>query len=638
MSKCNAVILAGGFGTRLSQEFPGIPKPMVLIDGVPILERIIIECRTYGYTNILLILHHLPDQIIDYFGDGSDFDVEIMYHIETEPMGTGGALLSVQGFLTNVFLVLYADVFTTVNLSHFSDFHKNNSADISIVVHPNDHPFDSDLVVIDDSNRVVSFDAPPHDGFEILANLVNAALYIFNKDTLKDFKKSFEKFDIAQKLFPDLLNVGKKIFAYNTQEYIKDMGTPERRDRVEKDLCAGVVASRGLSVPREAIFIDRDGTINIEKGYLNKPNQLELIEGATLAINKVNRSKYLAVCITNQPVVARGECSMETLNTIHNYLEVLLGKKRAYLDALYFCPHHPDSGFDGEIPDLKKVCDCRKPEPGLLIRAASELNIKLSSSWMIGDRSGDVAAANKAGMLSALVETGAGGLDAKYPVRPHFIGSDINEVVDFILEDYPIYNIYLEKLVAKVECKKYLFISSLTEFGRNFWPTLIQRLFALKGKRAHIIELDRFLLEGQKASSNNLNAYNIKQIFHLLNKADTEVSFEIDDFGVDHLGGDLINYGKALVLADHIFIVVGTIAFDIEAQFNQKDTYNLFLKRTNENHYIKFNKKYDRNNFETYSLPKSRPPQAELFEKLQIDKADAIVNLQHSNIKVDSSV
>ena len=271
MSNHNAVILAGGFGTRLSHQFPGIPKPMVPISGVPILERIVAECKTYGYVDILLVWHHLPDQITTHFGDGSNFGVAINYHIESEPMGTGGALLSVRELLAETFLVLYADVFTSVNLSYFSQFHKDKCADISIVVHPNDHPFDSDLIIIDGDNRVVAFDAPPHDGPDILANLVNAALYIVNKDALDTYIDYSGKFDIAQRFFPDLLAAGRTIFAYNTQEYIKDMGTPDRRTRVETDLITGVCASRSLSIPRKAIFVDRDGTVNVERGYVTKP-------------------------------------------------------------------------------------------------------------------------------------------------------------------------------------------------------------------------------------------------------------------------------------------------------------------------------------------------------------------------------
>jgi len=630
MSNHNAVILAGGFGTRLSHQFPGIPKPMVPISGVPILERIIAECKRYGYVDILLVLHHLPDQISTHFGDGSNFGVAIKYHIESEPMGTGGALLSVRELLAETFLVLYADVFTSVNLSHFSQFHKDNCADISIVVHPNDHPFDSDLIIIDGDKRVVAFDAPPHDGPDILANLVNAALYLVNKDALDTYIDYSGKFDIAQRLFPDLLAAGRTIFAYNTQEYIKDMGTPDRRTRVETDLITGVCASRSLSIARKAIFVDRDGTVNVERGYVTKPNELELISGAGNAIKKINKSKYLAVCITNQPVIARGECSFKMLDMIHNHLDVLLGEHGSYLDGLYFCPHHTDSGFSGEIPDLKKNCDCRKPEPGLFLRASSELSINLSKSWMIGDRSTDVAAAKLAGMMTAVVETGAGGLDGKCAVRPHFTGCDVNEVVDFILNDYPSYIDELQVVLKKVEGKKYIFISGLPRSGKTTVSGLLQSLLSSVGVTAHIVELDRYLTSEALESSSNLDSFITTETLCLLNRIASEEAFQIDDSRFDHHHSKLIDYGKTIVSPDDVIIVEGAIAFDIEEQFSHANTVKLFVSSADDIRLSRFKNKYRKKGLhesEIGALWISGSSEDVSHQKLQLDKADAIINL-----------
>ena len=123
------------------------------------------------------------------------------------------------------------------------------------------------------------------------------------------------------------------------------------------------------------------------------------------AIRTVNESGYLAIVVTNQPVIARGEVTGEELTEIHNKMETLLGKEGAYLDGIYVCPHHPDSGFPGEIPDLKIECDCRKPKPGLLLQAAEEYNIDLSQSWMVGDSAIDVQAGQNAGCQTALIGT-----------------------------------------------------------------------------------------------------------------------------------------------------------------------------------------------------------------------------------------
>ena len=121
------------------------------------------------------------------------------------------------------------------------------------------------------------------------------------------------------------------------------------------------------------------------------------------AIRKINESGYLAVVVTNQPVIARGEVSFEELEEIHNKMETLLGKEGAYLDAIYYCPHHPHKGYEGERPELKIECDCRKPKPGMLFKAAEDFNIDLSQSWMIGDGENDVKAGSNAGCKTVLL-------------------------------------------------------------------------------------------------------------------------------------------------------------------------------------------------------------------------------------------
>lgn len=161
-----------------------------------------------------------------------------------------------------------------------------------------------------------------------------------------------------------------------------------------------------LSQHHQVIFFDRDGTINKYVGFLRNIDEFELIDGVAAAIRKINESGYLAVVVTNQPVIARGEVSFEELEEIHNKMETLLGKEGAYLDAIYYCPHHPHKGYEGERPELKIECDCRKPKPGMLFKAAEDFNIDLSQSWMIGDGENDVKAGINAGCKTVLLGNG----------------------------------------------------------------------------------------------------------------------------------------------------------------------------------------------------------------------------------------
>jgi D,D-heptose 1,7-bisphosphate phosphatase len=142
-----------------------------------------------------------------------------------------------------------------------------------------------------------------------------------------------------------------------------------------------------------AIFLDRDGTLNFDYGWITSPAKIELLPGAGEAVRLINESGRLAVLVTNQPVIARGECTIEELGTIHQRLVDLLGEKGAHLDAIYYCPHHPKRGIAGERPEYKIRCHCRKPAPGLLETAARDLEIDVSRSWMVGDSERDLGAA-----------------------------------------------------------------------------------------------------------------------------------------------------------------------------------------------------------------------------------------------------
>ena len=201
------------------------------------------------------------------------------------------------------------------------------------------------------------------------------------------------------------MEAGKALYGYVTAEYIKDMGTPERYYSVSEDVEKGKVARLNACHKRPAIFLDRDGVINKEVNLLNKEEQMELIPGAAEAIRLINKSDYLAIVVTNQPVIARNLCTFEELDRIHMKMETLLGQEHAYINALYFCPHHPDSGYPEERKEYKIKCDCRKPAPGMLLRAAEEWNIDMAKSYMIGDSDRDVQAGINAGVKPIHIET-----------------------------------------------------------------------------------------------------------------------------------------------------------------------------------------------------------------------------------------
>ena len=429
-----AVILAGGKGTRLKSISGELPKSMVPVLGVPLLGHLLGQCVKYGILDIKLLVSFQKDVIIDYFGDGTGFGVSIEYIVEDIPRGTAGALIDALPKLNEEFLVLYGDTFFDIDLSSFWAFHEKHECHASIFLHPNDHPHDSDLVEVDTNCQVLKVHPYPHDE-KWHQNLVNAAVYMFNKSAFKEIKLTAGESDIAKNLFTTMLAKQKKIYGYISTEYIKDMGTPERLLKLEKDIKSGKVSALKKDISKRAIFIDRDGTINKEANHLSCPDEFQLIEGAGEAISKINEAGILAVVVTNQPVIARGELTQSGLRVIHNKMDTLLGHKGAYIDSLYYCPHHPDGGFEGEVEALKFDCECRKPNIGLFKQAESDLNIVLHESWLVGDSSRDIYAAQKLGMRSVLVKTGYAGKDGAFKVKPDFFAKDLNEAVKLIFNE-----------------------------------------------------------------------------------------------------------------------------------------------------------------------------------------------------------
>ncbi len=396
-----AVIMAGGKGTRISSVAKDIPKPMISIEGKPVLEHEIDCLREQGFTDIIITVSHLGNIITDYFGDGKDFGVNIEYYFEKEPLGNAGALFRIKDKLTEDFLLLNADSVFDIDFNRFVKYHREKGGLATLFTHPNSHPYDSGLIIADGNMAVMKWLTKEDNRPEFYKNRVNAGLHVISPKLLEN-EINTPKIDLDRQILKPLAGTGK-MFCYDSPEYVKDMGTPERYEAVCKDYKNGTVKAKNLKAKQKAIFLDRDGTINKYVGFLRNIEDFELINGVAEAIRKINASGYLAVLVTNQPVIARGEVTYAELENIHNKMETLLGKEGAYLDGIYFCPHHPHKGYEGEIPELKFDCDCRKPKPGLLIKAAQELNIDLNRSYMVGDGENDMAAGKAAGCKTVLI-------------------------------------------------------------------------------------------------------------------------------------------------------------------------------------------------------------------------------------------
>jgi len=427
-----AVIMAGGKGTRLGVLTRDIPKPMVPINGKPILLHQIENLRENGILDIILVVGHLGQRIRDYFGDGERLGVRIGYVTEEHPLGTAGNFYYLRDRVREDFILLYGDILLDIDYSRFVRFHREKGAFVSLFAHPNSHPFDSDLVEADGDDRIVNY-LPKNMPRADYRNLVNAGVYVCQPDVLS-FVERPEKLDFEKDLlFSRMLSRG--VYAYRSPEYVKDAGTPERLDKVARNERDGIVRQKNLKNDQKCIFLDRDGTVNVFKGLIAHPDEIELEKDVDEAIRRINDSAYLCILITNQPVVARGMCTVEELERIHCRLEMLLGERGAYLDDIVYCPHHPDRGYEGERVEYKIACSCRKPKTGLIDACVERYHIDRSRSFMIGDTTIDVQTGINAGLQTVLLRTGEAGRDRKFNVRPDRICTTLLEAVREILGD-----------------------------------------------------------------------------------------------------------------------------------------------------------------------------------------------------------
>ena len=405
------VIMAGGRGTRISSVASDIPKPMIKIQGKPVLEHEIECLKKQGFTDLIITVGYLGHVIEDYFGDGSNispvtgqpFGVHIDYYVEKEPLGNAGALYEIKDRLSDEFFLINGDVIFDVDFVRLYEAHKKRGGLVTLFTHPNNHPYDSGVIIADKDGMVQHWYTKEETRPLYYQNRVNAGIHVLSKSVLEE-RPDTVKVDLDRQILKPLEGTGK-MFIYDSPEYVKDMGTPERYAGVCRDFEMGKVQAKNLKNKQKAIFLDRDGTLNKYVGFLRNIDDFELLPGVAEAVSKINEKGYLAVVVTNQPVIARGEVTEDQLQEIHNKMETLLGEKGAFLDAIYYCPHHPDKGFEGEVKELKIHCNCRKPEIGMLKKAEERFNIDLEESWMIGDSELDVKTGRNAGCKTAFIST-----------------------------------------------------------------------------------------------------------------------------------------------------------------------------------------------------------------------------------------
>jgi histidinol-phosphate phosphatase family protein len=566
---CGLVVMAGGQGTRLRSVMGDVPKALARVGGTPVLGHHIRLAERYGLTGVTVLTGYGGDQIAAYCDTEFRTGITVRCLREVAPLGTAGALLGALPSLGDRFIVSYGDAMMDVALDRLIAHHDASAASATLMLHPNDHPHDSDLVELDQAGRVRAIHGYPHPVDAEYANLVNAALYVFERRALEPFLGAFDGRDITKHLLPAMLAAGHRLAGYVSREYIKDIGTPERLARVDEDHRRGVIAGRNIEHPAPAVFLDRDGTLNAEVNHLAQRDQLELLPGVAEGVRRLNRAGLLTVLITNQPVIARGDCTLEELEAIHARLDRLLGEGRAFLDAKFVCPHHPDRGFPGEREAYKIVCTCRKPAPGLALQAIAALNVATSGSWLIGDTTVDMAVADAIGVPSILVGTGHGGRDGRCPVLPDFECASLLDAALLITEQYPEIERRLEPVAAACTPGAVVAIGGLARSGKSTHAGVLRQMLRQRGQPAHVVCLDGWLRPERDRGNSVRTRYDYVALDDVLRTllAPRRAAVALQYRRYDRQTRTVVvrDDGTRLVAPDDVVIVEGVPALDLPA-------------------------------------------------------------------------
>jgi len=385
VSDQDLILIAGGMGSRMASKFPGVPKALLEIGELTLLERLL---REIPHRNAYLSLGHGAEKIIQHLGELGNTK-KIGWFIEPQPVGSfGGLKLSVLSFkekLSSAVTVVLADVFVHAIAR---DLGRIGTSQHNIVFFAkNDHPHDSDRISIDCDGVVTDFYKKTEGKSDKFSNKTVSGIYQF---LVKDILAySAEAGDIGTDFLPHLAEQ-KALRAIRMTGVVKDAGTPERFDSLSKFEKSGkFIHQDGDGIP--CVFMDFDGTIIKDRGsdyHFNLPPPV-LNPEIVSVIEFCNKNFIPVIVITNQGDLAKGFKTEEQLLSDFTFVEKLLAQENVWLDDIYWCPHYPEGGYPGEVKSLKVKCNCRKPKPGLLTKSAANWGIDLSASIFVGDTQHD---------------------------------------------------------------------------------------------------------------------------------------------------------------------------------------------------------------------------------------------------------
>jgi histidinol-phosphate phosphatase family protein len=386
-----AVVLAGGRGTRSAD--PDRAKLAQQVGGSSLMAWHLQLLEPSEIEEVLVVAGHLGDQVQQLCDDLEHDGLTVRVIHEEHQEGTVAALrLAAADTNADAFLVILGDILMSFPVQHLLDDWRASGASVAVAVHPSTHPEDSDAAFPSHDGSVLVI--PKSDARDHVPNMSSAGLFAITRAGLDAYADCR---DVGSDVLPAAAARGD-LFAFVSSHYFKDTGTPARLEAARSDIESGAFDRRGDLSLRPALFLDRDGVINPTQPEVYVAADYTLLPGVAEAIATANRAGIPVIVVTNQPGLAKGFMTFDEHQRIRARMDRLLGAEGAFVDDYLFCPHHPESGFVGEVAGLKVACECRKPDIDLARQAAERHHLDLPNSVMVGDTDRDRGFAGGAGM------------------------------------------------------------------------------------------------------------------------------------------------------------------------------------------------------------------------------------------------
>ena len=374
-----AVILAGGQATRLGSLAADVPKALLPVAGRPFVDHLVWNVRRHGIRRVVFAVGRHSEQVVAHLGDGAALGIEALYAVEEEPLGTGGALaLAARQVSGDEVLVLNGDTLFEFNYLDLAMLRDRTATGVAVALRKVDDVARFGAVTLE-GDLITAFAEKERTG----PGLVSAGVYVISTDALANRPEG--PWSLETGMLAPLAAEG----ALGGRAYegtFVDIGVPDALDAAQ-----AIVADWRR---KPAVFFDRDGVLNEDRGHVHTPEEFAWMPGAVEAVKAVNDAGHLAIVVTNQAGIGRGYYTEAQFEGFSAWIGAGLAAGGAHLDATYYCPHHPEAAR----PPYLVACDCRKPEPGMILRAAHDWDIDLQRSVMIGDNDKDMLAAAAAGV------------------------------------------------------------------------------------------------------------------------------------------------------------------------------------------------------------------------------------------------